>query len=1140
MGAFMKLTSVLKSFLILTGILAGLLISPLPAQAQSNCTAPGDSGFHSGPVPDSVLDTNVNCSISDDNYPVNINHPRFKDFIDNAIITCIDNPKLVSSIIGDLDQLYRVEGQVINDEGTLSLDNVANSALGTETIEDNLEDFTPNFLRSSNNWHDNNAGLPYAMCAEQGITNFDDCRELLGLCLPSADGTCRENYFATSNQTLRLSTPKQIHRAIKGRCLQIQGSALGFLEEASPKEHATLIDEGTLNADLCGDVPESFDDFFALSTTDPELYFKFMALLQPSSSLERGFLVVASNPDLSSCTNPFCRFFLNLLQPPKLQVIEFFIPGLLGAVTEAKQEFIRTNPLDVGQAALADIEYITYLPLEGTVPPVVIPDIVSFDFLQQYPNYKPVIDKINQSKKLCQSSQPLPHQFMGGIAPSLAEDEATINFTFQLPNFNLADNLGLLNETLVTHSAWFVLPKYYAQLEELGGHNDSAPAKGFIPLAKQNFDAEIHIPIPLAQSGPSDTETASYTDNQDCSPNPDYDPNCVPTPTTSCAPATICPEKIVGITYADPDLAGSTILGAMPVQSNLEIAKNYFLPIDDPERFPHCSWWDNLLAADPIQTSFLGGVASAIGANNTDCPSSLITGADTFGGVCSGSPATYNPGVCSYDSRLGFNHGYGTLVPGVCEDAVGKPVTFLWGLDWTHTAEYATCFNQAATRIVRIFEWDHNTPDATIIAGAQTIAAAFSGPNDYIVFGNELNNLSAEYNCAGTLPSCGADYARQYQLFKSNCPGCKVAAAPVDPLNADFDAARFLDGARAAYQASDFIAANVYQGSGCAYEPQRCTTDSHNWLRQYTGTEGKPVIITEFGLAPGLDTDLNEVKNFITTNLPGDALAITPLVRNVCAAGGQWLRFNCRDFINDQGQAINQQAKGGTGGGVAPGRGVIIPSGSVREYLLQLAQDSCIDPAYLFATINVESSRILSLSDAQFQQISQPGWWQAASCSPVSYQNTSVECRNYYCYDTCANASCASLCQDSSGLKSYARSGQCSAGKTPRTRQPVPGMNTNPAETTVMGAGQLEELTFEPSPQNRDPQDPVLMQRCEANVNLTAAARKIKASKQTSSCNGWDDQEVINIAKSYWGGDNPAYENTILALFKEYQLLLSP
>lgn len=255
-----------------------------------------------------------------------------------------------------------------------------------------------------------------------------------------------------------------------------------------------------------------------------------------------------------------------------------------------------------------------------------------------------------------------------------------------------------------------------------------------------------------------------------------------------------------------------------------------------------------------------------------------------------------NPAV---SDKLGINIGYGHTDPKFGNDAVGRPVTFLvdLGTDEAGLRSYRDLYAGASLRVVRIKNFNASTPESAFSAAGAVYSSVFG--DDYVVLGNELNSIDVEYACSTSLTDCGSTYARQFAAFDSAFTGANLSAAPMNTSNPVYDAAKFLDGAKSAYQASTFLANNSYQSPSCAYEAIRCGKESYRWFSQTIGSSA-PVILTEYGLAPpDLDRNLTNVLAFYQT-LPADVLAITPLIRNVCVqAKGEWLHFNQQNKLVD-------------------------------------------------------------------------------------------------------------------------------------------------------------------------------------------------------------------------------------------------
>jgi hypothetical protein len=212
---------------------------------------------------------------------------------------------------------------------------------------------------------------------------------------------------------------------------------------------------------------------------------------------------------------------------------------------------------------------------------------------------------------------------------------------------------------------------------------------------------------------------------------------------------------------------------------------------------------------------------------------------------------------------------------------------------------------------------------------------------------------------------------------------------------------------------------------------------------------------------------------------------------------------------------------------------LIAPSGSLKEFLANYVSSSC-ELSYMLATINKESHGVLTFTDEEFKKFDTPDWYKAAGCGPISLKASSANCVRAYCFDTCTYSDCsgARLCQDNSGTKHYIGNATCTQD---RQRQFIMGMNPNHEETTVMGAAQIEELTFESPPRNADPLDDKLMNRCVVSNALQASIKKIRNSiPQGLSCNQWTEEVVKNAAKAYLGARNEKYAQEIWDLYQGY------
>jgi hypothetical protein len=252
---------------------------PIAAQTKkepnTNCAT--QPFYQGGSFSSRFEDPYDDCSIG--YYPVNYEHRRFKNFIDHAVLQCIDSPRIVLETIGDLDKNFtRLFGsQPIKTNEIINLNQIANFALGAEIEAENSGEL-PRNIRALLSYFDRyNMGLTASLCHQQGSTDYKSCVKEMGACL-SGSGPCRENYLLTGSTMSRLTTTKQQYQYYFDRCQLIVGSTSRSLdpnamEEDNPTEHNTWLDKYGTNVDaICKEVlPKTYEEFTKLPSKDLEL-----------------------------------------------------------------------------------------------------------------------------------------------------------------------------------------------------------------------------------------------------------------------------------------------------------------------------------------------------------------------------------------------------------------------------------------------------------------------------------------------------------------------------------------------------------------------------------------------------------------------------------------------------------------------------------------------------------------------------------------------------------------------------------------------------------------------------------------------------------------------------------------------------
>lgn len=172
-----------------------------------------------------------------------------------------------------------------------------------------------------------------------------------------------------------------------------------------------------------------------------------------------------------------------------------------------------------------------------------------------------------------------------------------------------------------------------------------------------------------------------------------------------------------------------------------------------------------------------------------------------------------------------------------------------------------------------------------------------------IEFGNEINN--PELECAS--PS---NYVSAYSSISGSAG--TIGPSALDWYNANYPAASFLSSIGSIYQGKVYFA-NAYgcvgtNAAGCDV----AGTDTQ--VQGYQDAQGRgSFFLTEFSLSPegrssdAPDTDLAKVVEFIKTRADSTgAVAITPLIRNVCNSTGDWLLYVNGEVFDKSGRNLTQ------------------------------------------------------------------------------------------------------------------------------------------------------------------------------------------------------------------------------------------
>jgi hypothetical protein len=177
--------------------------------------------------------------------------------------------------------------------------------------------------------------------------------------------------------------------------------------------------------------------------------------------------------------------------------------------------------------------------------------------------------------------------------------------------------------------------------------------------------------------------------------------------------------------------------------------------------------------------------------------------------------------------------------------------------------------------MVRIIGINHNTTTAQVTALRDVLNSAsfYPGVTTLIVLGNEVNNLTSEWQlCTSACPSqtvaAGTAYGNLFRAFASGANFTAVPG-PLDQYNTDYPDWQGFTTAAGVYGSGQTLVANVYD-----LYPN--TTSDTTLYQQY---QGNVVAFTEYGPSP-FGVPLNQYQAWYANNPP--PVPATTLVPDFC------------------------------------------------------------------------------------------------------------------------------------------------------------------------------------------------------------------------------------------------------------------
>lgn len=416
----------------------------------------------------------------------------WKEFIDNAVVTCVDRPELIGQFMQDSDNkdLIKEVARTGKGQAELGLKDIANLAASSDALKANQTTLFPYLPATTYTNQADNTRFTKE-CTYYGYTDPEECAQYLSTCLPTADGSCHPNTLLNSTWYQRTTSLKQQLADRRDRAEQVIACSgtdtapndalcdnLYSAKASNPAYTSVDVARKILN------VPD-LESYFQQSPADRQ---EIMSLTD-TKAVQPFYLVIRKsyNCPVGTPADLFCwlRYFFDF--EDKEYIIRGTIPVANQLAASSKKKLQTYLPLETGQTAWSDIDNQTYRPLPRYLPT----------------NEGQVLDKVVQSGLDCKSITIPPSSFQGGVAPSRSGTH-TLSWFFHFDNpFDNPNNI----DSMVVWTAFLVQPKELNLLDLVNTANPNATERKFYPADTSGISQAVSIPQPVeAQAANAETE----------------------------------------------------------------------------------------------------------------------------------------------------------------------------------------------------------------------------------------------------------------------------------------------------------------------------------------------------------------------------------------------------------------------------------------------------------------------------------------------------------------------------------------------------------------------------------------------------------------------------------------------------------
>ena len=408
----------------------------------------------------------------------------WEDFIDNAVVSCVDKPELVGEFVGANDLLPQVSksGQ---GSAELGIKNISNLSISPDTLSTNhrsLFRYLPAFT-----YTDQADTARFTKdCLFYGLNNPDACASLLGICLPSTDGSCQVNSLvAYSNYQKSTTQENQFWDRY---------NFAKFVEHCSGTNTAP---DDVLCSNLYT-VKANNPDYTSLDIAKKILSVgDYNTFLNLPSNDQAEIMSLQVNPPLwgylviqpvftCSSTNPldcWLGWLSYRFSDYDTIYVRYTVPAAAQLAQEAERRLKKYSQLDAGQQAWNQIKQATYKPVTHA------PNTEEAQLLEKIDQY------INEEGLNCNNIRLPKTSFSGGVVPSRSQ-LTLIEWLFSiLQNFQPSTPIN----HMVVWTAYNIFPGELSYIDDVS----VLLTQMLYTVGTQNINQYISLLLPAQGKAPS-------------------------------------------------------------------------------------------------------------------------------------------------------------------------------------------------------------------------------------------------------------------------------------------------------------------------------------------------------------------------------------------------------------------------------------------------------------------------------------------------------------------------------------------------------------------------------------------------------------------------------------------------------------